>query len=56
MIDNFPKTELIEVILPQDLVDRLPKKLKDRNALIRMALKWFFEVHPELFIELDKKG
>ena len=40
MVENYPKTEKIELRLRQDLVDRLPKEKRERNAFICRAVEY----------------
>jgi len=38
-VENFPKTEKIELRLRQDLADRLPKSKGEKNAFINCAVE-----------------
>ena len=40
MVNNFPKTEKIEIRLKQSLADKLPKDKKERNAYIARAVEF----------------
>jgi hypothetical protein len=40
MVENFPKTEKIEIRLNQKIADKLPKDKKERNAFVCRAIEY----------------
>ena len=49
MVENFPKTEKIEIRLRQDFADKLPKDKNEKNAYICCAIE--YAINKDIWLE-----